>query len=168
MVQYFKVGQIVRVQGLKGEMRVYPLTDYKERFEEIDWVYIENDKETKYEIEKVRYKGDLAILKIKGIDSIDDAQKLIKKYLKIPRENARKLEDDEYFVSDLIGIKAYTVDGEYIGVLDEVLQTGANDVYLIKNDENKEILIPAIKKFVPKLSIEDKKMIIDPIEGMIE
>ncbi|CAH2212960.1 ribosome maturation factor RimM [Tepidibacter aestuarii] len=167
MIEYFKIGQIVKVQGLKGEMRVYPLTDYKERFEEIDWVYISDDKETKYEIEKVRYKGNVVILKIKGIDSINDAEKLMKKYLRIPRENARELEDDEYFISDLIGIKAYTVGGEYIGVLDEVLQTAANDVYLIKNDENKEILIPAIKKFVPELSIEDKKMIIDPIEGMI-
>ncbi|WP_099190414.1 ribosome maturation factor RimM [Tepidibacter mesophilus] len=167
MIEYFNVGQIVKVQGLKGDMRVYPLTDYKERFEEIDWVYISDDTETKYEIEKVRYKGNVVILKIKGIDTINDAEKLIKKYLKIPRENARDLEDDEYFISDLIGIKAYTVDGEYIGVLHEVLQTGANDVYLIKNDENKEILIPAIKKFVPELSIEDKKMIIDPIEGML-
>ncbi|MEJ8553625.1 ribosome maturation factor RimM [Tepidibacter sp. Z1-5] len=167
MIEYFNIGQIVKVQGLKGDMRVYPLTDYKERFEEIDWVYISDDTKTKYEIEKVRYKGNVVILKIKGIDSINDAEKLVKKYLKIPRENARELEEDEYFISDLIGIKAYTVDGEYVGVLDEVLQTGANDVYLIKNDENKEILIPAIKKFVPELSIEDKKMIIDPIEGML-
>lgn len=167
MLEYFKIGQIVKVQGLKGDMRVYPLTNYKERFEEIDWVYISDDTETKYEIEKVRYKGNVVILKIKGIDTINDAEKLIKKYLKIPRENARELEDDEYFISDLIGIKAYTVDGEYVGVLNDVLQTGANDVYLIKNDENKEILIPAIKKFVPELSIEDKKMIIDPIEGMM-
>jgi len=167
MIEYFKIGQIVKVQGLKGDMRVYPLTDYKERFEELDWVYISDDTETKYEIEKVRYKGNVVILKIKGIDTINDAEKLIKKYLKIPRENARELEDDEYFISDLIGIKAYTVDGEYVGVLNDVLQTGANDVYLIKNDENKEILIPAIKKFVPELSIEDKKMIIDPIEGMM-
>jgi len=167
MLEYFKIGQIVKVQGLKGEMRVYPLTDYKERFEEIDWVYISDDTKTKYEIEKVRYKGNVVILKIKGIDTINDAEKLIKKYLKIPRENARELEDDEYFISDLIGIKAYTVDGEYVGVLNDVLQTGANDVYLIKNDENKEILIPAIKKFVPELSIKDKKMIIDPIEGMM-
>ncbi len=167
MIEYFKIGQIVKVQGLKGDMRVYPLTDYKERFEELDWVYISDDTETKYEIEKVRYKGNVVILKIKGIDTINDAEKLIKKYLKIPRENARELDDDEYFISDLIGIKAYTVDGEYVGVLNDVLQTGANDVYLIKNDENKEILIPAIKKFVPELSIEDKKMIIDPIEGMM-
>ncbi|WFD08968.1 ribosome maturation factor RimM [Tepidibacter hydrothermalis] len=167
MLEYFNIGQIVKVQGLKGEMRIYPLTDYKERFEEIKWVYISDDTKTKYEIEKVRYKGNVVILKIKGIDSINDAEKLIKKYLKIPRENARELEEDEYFISDLIGIKAYTVDGEYVGVLDEVLQTGANDVYLIKNDENKEILIPALKKFVPELSIEDKKMIIDPIEGMM-
>lgn len=167
MLEYFKIGQIVKVQGLKGDMRVYPLTDYKERFEELDWVYISDDTKTKYEIEKVRYKGNVVILKIKGIDTINDAEKLIKKYLKIPRENARELEDDEYFISDLIGIKAYTVDGEYVGVLNDVLQTGANDVYLIKNDENKEILIPAIKKFVPELSIKDKKMIIDPIEGMM-
>ncbi|SHH07523.1 ribosome maturation factor RimM [Tepidibacter thalassicus] len=168
MVKYFKVGQIVNTQGLKGEMRVYPLTDYKERFEELDWVYIGDDLDTKYEIEKVRYKNNLVILKIKGIDNINEVEKIRNEYLKIPRENARKLEEDEYFIADLIGIKVYTVKGDYIGVLDDVIQTGANDVYIIKNEEGKEFLIPAVKQIVPEINIEEKKIIIDPIKGMID
>ncbi|SHK12065.1 ribosome maturation factor RimM [Tepidibacter formicigenes] len=167
MVEYFKVGQIVNTQGLKGEMRVYPLTDYKERFEELDWVYIGDDLETKYEIEKVRYKNNLAVLKIKGIDNVNEVEKLRNRYLKVPRENARKLEEDEYFIADLIGLKSFTLSGDYIGILEDVIQTGANDVYVIKNEEGKEFLIPAVKKFVPEINMEDKKIIIDPIEGMI-
>ncbi|KXZ40060.1 16S rRNA processing protein RimM [Alkalithermobacter thermoalcaliphilus JW-YL-7 = DSM 7308] len=167
MQKYFKVGQIVNTQGLKGEMRVYPLTDYKERFEEIQWVYIGDDLQTKYFIEKVRYKNNLAIIKLKGIDNINEVEKLRNKYLVIPRENARELEEDAYFIADLIGLNAYTVDGKYLGVLEDVMQPGANDVYVIKSEDGKEYLIPAVKQFVPEININERKIIIDPIEGMI-
>lgn len=167
MIKYFKVGQIVNTQGLKGDMRIYPLTDYKERFEELDWVYIGDDLNTKYEIEKVRYKNNLAIIKIKGIDDVNQVERLKNKYLTIPRENARQLEEGEHFIADLIGLEVYTVDEKYVGIVEDIIQTGANDVYLIKGEDNREILIPAVKQFVPKINVPDKKIIIDPIEGMI-
>lgn len=167
MIKYFKVGQIVNTQGLKGDMRVYPLTDYKERFEELDWVYIGDDLNTKYDIEKVRYKNNLAIIKIKGIDDVNQVEKLKNKYLTIPRENARQLEEGEHFIADLIGLEVYTVDENYVGVIQDIIQTGANDVYLIKSEDGREILIPAVKQFVPKISISDRRVTIDPIEGMI-
>ncbi len=168
MIKYFKIGQIVNTQGLKGEMRVYPLTDYKERFEEIDWIYIGEDLQTKYEIEKARYKNDMVILKIKGIDNINEVERLKNKYLMIPRENARALEEDAHFIADLIGLKVYLVEGEYIGKLKEVMQPGGNDIYVIEREDGKEVLIPAVKKFVPEINITEGKMIIDPIEGMVE
>lgn len=167
-IEYFKVGQIVSTQGLKGDMRVYTLTDYPERFEELDWVYMEGDFHTKHEIEKVRFKGQLAIIKIKGIDNADDVEKLRSKYLYVPRENARELDEDEFFISDMIGMDVYTVEDEYIGTLKEVLQYSANDVYVVKNEEGKEYLIPAVMEFVPTIDIENKKMIINPIKGMLD
>src|SRR5690606_9220802 len=118
-------------------------TDYPERFEELEWVYIEGDFNTEYEVENVRYKGQLAIIKLKGIDNVDDVEKLKSKYLYIPRENARELDEDEFFISDMIGIDVYTIDNEYVGVLKDVLQYSANDVYVVKNKEGKEHLIPA-------------------------
>lgn len=168
MIQYFKVGQIVNTQGLKGDMRIYPLTDYKERFEELKWVYIGNDLKTKYEIEKVRYKNSLAVIKIKGIDNTNDVELLRNQYLYIPRENARILDNDENFISDLIGLDVYLVNGDFVGKLNSVMQTGGTDVYSIITSDKKEILIPAVKKFVPEVNIKLRKMIIDPIEGMIE
>ncbi|OPJ55634.1 ribosome maturation factor RimM [Alkalithermobacter paradoxus] len=166
MQKHFKIGQIVNTQGLRGEMRVYPLTDYKERFEEIQWVYIGDDFNNKHFIEKVRYKNSMVILKIKGIDDINQVERLKNKYLVIPRENARELEEDTYFIADLIGLEVYTVNGEYVGILEDVMQPGANDVYVIKNG-SKEYLIPAIKQFVPHINMNERKIIIDPIEGMI-
>ena len=167
-VEYFKVGQIVNTQGLKGEMRIYTLTDYPERFEELEWVYIEGDLSTKYEIESVRYKGQLAIVKLKGIDNANDVEKLKFKYLYVPRENARELDEDEFFISDMIGMDVYTIDNNYVGVLKDVLQYSANDVYVVKNKEGKEYLIPAVMEFVPTIDIENKKMIINPIKGMLD
>ena len=167
MVEYFKVGQIVNTQGLKGDMRVYPLTDYKERFEELEWVYMGNDRKTKYELEKVRYKNNLAIIKIKGIETANEVDSLRNEYLYIPRENARELGSDEHFISDLIGLNVYLTNGDFVGRLDSVIQTGANDVYSILTEDKKEILIPAIKKFVPKVDIKGNTVVIDPIEGML-
>lgn len=166
MIEYLKVGKIVSTQGLKGEVRVYTFADDIKRFDDLKEFYLE--KKEKFEVERVRYKGNMVIMKIKGIDVIEDTQRLMNKFMYVSRENSRELDEDEYFISDMIGIKAYTVSGEYIGVLDDVLQYSANDVYVIKNDEGKEFLIPALYKFVPTIDMNERKMIIDPIKGMID
>ncbi len=107
-------------------------------------------------------------MKIKGIDTVEDAEKLKNKFMYVSREESRDLEEGEFFISDMIGIDVYTIDGEHIGILDEVLQYAANDVYVIKGQEDKEYLIPAIMKFVPTIDMEERKMIIDPIKGMLD
>ena len=168
MVEHLKIGQIVNTQGLKGEVRVYPLTDDIKRYDELNTFFIGEDFNKKYNSERVRYKGNLVILKIDGINLIEDAEKLKGKYLYVSREDSRKLEEGEFFISDMIGIEVYTVNDEYVGVLKDVLQYAANDVYVVKNEEDKEFLIPAVMKFVPTIDIENRKMIIDPIKGMID
>ena len=165
---HFKIGQIVKTQGLKGEVRVYSTTDDIYRFDYLNTFYIGKDFNTEYKVERVRYKGNLVIMKIKGIDTVEMAEKLRGKNVYVSREESRDLEEDEFFIADMIGIKVYTVNDEYVGTLDDVLQYSANDVYVIKGEDDKEYLIPAVMKFVPEIDIEEGKMIIDPIKGMLE
>lgn len=162
----FRIGQIVNTQGLKGEVRVYPYTDDINRFDELEYFYIDKNLNNKYEVERVRYKGNMVIMKIKDIDSIELAEKLKTKNMYIGREQGRELEEGEFFVSDLIGLDVFTVDGEKVGVLKDVLQHAINDVYVVSSGE-KEYLIPSIEKFVPTIDLDQNKMIIDPIKGML-
>ena len=163
----FRIGQIVNTQGLKGEVRVYPYTDDINRFDELEYFYIDKNLNNKYEVERVRYKGNMIIMKIKDIDSIELAEKLKTKNMYIGREQGRELEEGEFFVSDLIGLDVFTVDGEKVGVLKDVLQHAINDVYVVSSGE-KEYLIPSIEKFVPTIDLDQNKMIIDPIKGMLD
>lgn len=164
---HFKVGKIVNTQGLKGEVRVYPFTDDINRFDELDVFYLDKDFSTKWNVERVRYKGNLVIMKIKDIDSIEKAERLRDKFIYVSREDSRDLEEEEYFIADMIGLEVFTLAGEKVGVLSDVLQYAANDVYVIKGEE-KEYLIPAIMKFVPTIDMNERKMIIDPIKGMLD
>lgn len=163
-----RIGQIVNTHGLKGDMKVYPLTDYPERFEEIDGVYLENDSEKKLVIEKVRYQKKMVLLKIKGIDTIEAVEKLRDVYLLIDENDRRELDEDEHMISDLIGLNVYLEDETLLGSIKEVLQYSANDVYVVKNAEGKEYLIPALKQFVPVVDVKNNKVIIRPIKGMLE
>ena len=163
----FRIGQIVNTQGLKGEVRVYPYTDDINRFDELEYFYIDKNLNNKYEVERVRYKGNMVIMKIKDIDSIELAEKLKTKNMYIGREQGRELEEGEFFVSDLIGLDVFTVDGEKVGVLKDVLQHAINYVYVVSSGE-KEYLIPSIEKFVPTIDLDQNKMIIDPIKGMLD
>ena len=164
---HFKIGQIVNTQGLKGEVKVYSYTDDINRFDELESFYLGKDKENQFDVERVRYKGNMVIMKIKGIDSVESAEKLRNKFMYVSREESRELEEGEFFIADMIGIEVYTVENEFVGTLAEVLKYSANDVYVIKNEE-KEYLIPAMVKFVPTIDMENRKMIIDPIKGMID
>jgi 16S rRNA processing protein RimM len=165
---HFKIGQIVSTQGLKGEVRVYSYTDDIYRFDDLETFYLGKDLENKWIVEKVRYKGNMVIMKIKGIDTVEEAEKLKNKFMYVSRDEGRELEEGEFFISDMIGIDVYTVDGQHIGVLDDVLQYAANDVYVVKGAENKEYMIPAMLKFVPTIDMNERKMIIDPIAGMLD
>ncbi|NLK71854.1 MAG: 16S rRNA processing protein RimM [Clostridiales bacterium] len=165
MVDMFNVGQIVNAVGIKGELKVYPLTDYKERFDELEFVYIEGRR---FDIERVRYNNELVILKLKGIDDRTTAEKYKTLYLKIDRENARKLPEGTYFIVDLIGCEVYSTDGSYIGTLTDVIQSTAQDLYEIKTKELKNILVPAVEEFVKEIDIEKKMIKIQLIEGLMD
>ena len=165
---HFRIGQIVNTQGLKGEVRVNPYVDDINRFDELENFYLDKNFNQEFEVERVRYKGNMVIMKIKGVDSVEMAERLKTKNLYVSRENSVDLDEDEFFIADLIGLDVFTVAGEKVGTLKDVLQYSANDVYVVKGDNDKEYLIPSTLKFVPEINIEEKKMIIDPIKGMLD
>ena len=137
---HFRIGQIVNTQGLKGEVRVYPYVDDINRFDDLESFYLNKNFNEEFEVERVRYKGNMVIMKIKGIDSVELAEKLKTKNLYISRENSVDLDEDEFFIADLIGLEVFTVAGDKVGVLKDVLQYSANDVYVVKGDNDKEYL----------------------------
>ncbi len=163
-MEQFKLGKIVSAVGLKGEFKVYPYTDYKERFEEMKELYIEKDLHI---IEKVRYSGQLVILKIQGIDDRTSAEKMRGKYLLIDRENARKLPDDSYYIADLIGLAAVDENGAAIGTVSDVIQNPAHDIYEILAADGRKILVPAVDEFVLNVDLEGGFIVLHLIEGML-
>ena len=136
MVEYFDIGYISNTHALKGEVKVKPYTDDSKRFRKLKKVLVDfNGNLVSYDIEQVRYQQDMVLLKLKTIDSIEQAEKLKNHYIKIPRSEAKSLEDGEYFIADLIGCEVY--ENELIGVLDDIFTAGAGDVYVIKEKAKK-------------------------------
>ena len=167
-MEYLEIGQIVNTNGLKGLLTVNPFTDDIERFEDLKKVYILYNKELiEKTIEEVKYKKNQVLLKLKGIDSIEEAEKYRECYLKINREDAIELPKDTYFIVDLLGLEVVTTDNKLLGKINDIFQTGSNDVYIVKDELGKQILLPAISDVVKKVDLENKKMIVELIEGLI-
>lgn len=168
MQEYLEVGQIVNTNGLKGLLKVNPFTDDITRFERLKTIFIEHKKELlEFEIESVRYQKKQVLLKLKGIDTIEEAEKYREDYLKINRNKEEKLPEDTYYIVDLIGLDVYTEDGEILGKLDDVFSTGSNDVYVVKNSEGKQILLPAISDVIKNIDLKQKKIVVNLIEGLL-
>ena len=151
MEDLLQVGVITTTHGVRGEVKVFPTTDDANRFKKLKEVILDTGKEQlPLEIAQVKFFKNLVILKFKGIDNINDIEKYKGKSLYVTREHAVKLKKDEYFIADLIGMRAVTEEGEELGTIKDVLQTGANDVYIIKKDGEDELLVPAIKDCVER------------------
>ncbi len=168
MQEYLEVGQIVNTNGLKGLLKINPFTDDITRFERLKTIFIEHKKELlEFEIESVRYQKKQVLLKLKGIDTIEEAEKYREDYLKINRNKEEKLPEDTYYIVDLIGLDIYTEGGELLGKLDDIFSTGSNDVYVVKNSEGKQILLPAISDVIKNIDLEQKKIVVNLIEGLL-
>lgn len=165
MEQMFTIGKIVNTHGVKGEVRVLPSTDDVKRFGKLKEVKVENRTMTTYEIETVRYHKNFVLLKFKGIDTMNEAELLKNSLLKIDRKDALPLKKDEYYQCDLYGLRVVTDTGRDLGKLTDILMTGSNDVYVVRNEE-KEILIPAIKQCILKVDLEVGEMLIHLLEGL--
>jgi len=168
MDNYLRVGVITTTHGIRGEVKVFPTTDDPNRFKELKQVFLDTGKDfVSLEIEGVKFFKQLVILKFKGIDNIDDIEKYRGKDILINRENAVKLEEGEYFIFDLIGSEVVTEDGTRFGELVEIMITAANDVYIVKTPEDKEVLIPYIKECILNIDIQNKIITVHLMNGLI-
>ncbi len=167
MQKYFEIGQIVTTNGIKGFVKVNPFTDNIKRYDDLKSIYIEYKSELlEFKIEEVRYYKNQVILKLEGIDSIEEANKYRNCYLKIKREDAVKLPENTYFIADLIGIQVFDESNNFLGNIVDIFSTGSNDVYVVKNEIGKEILLPAISEVIKQIDIKNSKMVVNLIEGL--
>ena len=168
MEDFLRVGVISSTHGVRGEVKVFPTTDDPTRFKKLKEVILDTGREQKgLEIEGVKFFKQFVILKFKGIDNINDIEKYKGKSLFVTRENAQPLGEDEYYIADLIGMEVYLEDGSHFGTLKDVMETGANDVYIIKTEEGKEVLIPAIYECILDVDVEAGKMEIHLLDGLV-
>ena len=167
MQKRLEVGQIVNTFGIKGEVKVTPFTDDINRFDNLKKVYVKTRKEDKlYKVEGVRYHKNMVLLKLEGIENPEQAELLKNAYLEIDREDAIPLKEGQYFIVDLIGLDVYTDEGDLLGKVDDIYNTGANDIYVVKDELGKQILLPGIKDVIKEVILDDR-IIVHLIPGLI-
>lgn len=169
MEDILQVGVITSTHGVRGEVKVFPTTDDAERFKRLKEVLLDTGKEQiTLEIEGVKFFKQFVILKFKGIDNINDVEKYRQNSLYVTRKNAVRLKKDEYFIADLIGLKVLDEEEKEIGRLEDVMETGANDVYVIRMTDGKELLLPAIKQCVLAVEPEAGFLKVHILEGLLD
>ncbi len=168
MTKYLEIGQIVNTFGIKGMVKVKPFTDDIKRFDKLKKVYIENKNGRKeYEIEEIKYHKEMVLIKFKGIENPEDANLLRESYLTVDRDSEEPLEEGTYYIVDMIGLEVETEEGEKLGSLVDIFNTGSNDIYVVKNELGKQILLPAIKDVIKKIDMEKRKITVHLIPGLM-
>lgn len=168
MTKYLEIGQIVNTFGIKGMVKVMPFTENIERFSKMKTVYVKNKKENKkYEIEEVKYHKNMVLIKFKGIENPEQADLLRQSYLLVDRADEEPLEEGTYYIVDMIGLEVYTDEGELLGILGDIFNTGSNDIYVVKNELGKQILLPSIPDVIKKIDMPNKKVIVHLLPGLV-
>ena len=168
MQKRLEVGQIVNTFGIKGEIKVVPFTDDIKRFDNLKNVYVKTKKESKqYKIENVKYHKNMVLIKLEGINTVENAETLRNAFLEIDRKDAVPLEEGTYFIADLIGAEVYTDEGKLLGKVEDIFNTGSNDIYVVKDELGKQILLPGIKEVIKEVLLEQEKIIVHLIPGLI-
>ena len=167
--KYLQVGAITSTHGIKGEVKVFPTTDDPRRYDELDEVFLDTGKELKVlHIQSVKYFKQFVIVKFKEFGDINEIEPFKGKNIYVDREHAVDLEDDEYFVADLLGLKVVTDAGEEFGELTDVLFTKANDVYVVTQPDGKEVLIPAIEECIMDVDLDEEIMTVHIMPGLLD
>ena len=167
MEELLQGGVITSTHGVRGEVKVFPTTDDPERFKTLKHVLLDTGREKKpLEIQGVKFFKQFVILKFKGIDNINDIERYKGRPLLVSREDAVELHEDEYYIADLIGMKVKTDDGEN-GTLKDVIETGANEVYVVEFEKYGEVLIPAIHECILDVDVENMQMEVHLLEGLV-
>ena len=169
MEDLLQVGIITSTHGVRGEVKVYPTTDDPGRFRRLREVVLDTGREKlNLEIEGVKFFKQFVILKFKGLDNINDIEKYRQKSLYVTRKNAVRLQRDEYFIADLIGLKVQDEDGAELGTVKDVIETGANDVYEVEMADGRSLLLPAIKQCILNVDVENGMMQVHVLEGLLD
>ena len=165
-MDYIRIGMVSKPRGIRGEVKVIPLTDDIKRFSDLEYVFVEDGKSyRRLNVKGTRFGDGCAFLFLETVYTCDEAEKLRGKYICVDREHAVKLPEDRYFIFDLEGCRVVTDEGKELGEITEVMQPGANDVYVVSDGKN-EVLIPAVKSFVLDVDIEHKTVTVK--ESMLQ
>lgn len=168
MTKYLEIGQIVNTFGIKGMVKVKPFTDNIERFSNLEKIYIKNKSgQTEYKIQEVKYHKNMVLVKFEGIENPEQADLLRNSYLIVDRETEEPLEPGRYYIVDMIGLDVFTDDNEYLGKLEDIYNTGSNDIYVVKNELGKQVLLPAIEDVIKNIDMDNKKVIVHLIPGLV-
>ena len=168
MTKYLEIGQIVNTFGIKGMVKIKPFTDDIRIFDKLEKIYIENKKSRKeYVIEEVKYHKNMVLMKLKGIDTPEDANLLRQSYLLIDRDKEEPLEEGTYYIVDLLGLEVYTDEDKLLGTVQDIFNTGSTDIYIVKDEQGKQVLLPGISEVIKEINLEDKKIIVHLIPGLI-
>lgn len=169
MEELFRIGSIATTHGVHGEVKVYPTTDDPGRYKKIKEVILDNGKEQKTaHIEQTKFFKQMVIVKFRECNTMDEAEKLRGYELYVTREHAIPLKKNEYYIADLIDMQVLTDEGAALGVIEDVLQTGANDVYVVRQPSGKEILLPAIRDCILSVDVPEKKMTVHILDGLLD
>lgn len=169
MSNYFEIGKIVNTHGVRGIVKVKPMTDDIKRFNKLKTITVrQRGKDQEYHISKVQFNKDMVLLTLEEVTDMDQAIALKNSSILISKDKALPLRKDEYYIGDLHGLEVFTEDNELLGVVKDVIFTGANEVYVVEREEGKDLLIPAIKACIKDVQIENKKMIVHLLEGLLD
>lgn len=168
MTDYFEIGQIVNTFGIKGMVKIKPFTENIEQFEKLGKIYIKNKHGKKeYKIQEVKYHKQMVLIKFEGIENPEDADLLRGSYVLINRKDAKPLEEGTYYIVDLLGLDVYTDEDVLLGKVDDIFNTGSNDIYVVKDELGKQALLPGIDDVIKKVDLEHKKIIVHIIPGLM-
>ena len=166
--EYFEIGQIVNTFGIKGFVKINPFTDDMKRFEELESVLVVKNKELiEMQIEEVKYHKNVVLVKFKDIEDINMAEKYKGCYIRIKREDARKLPKDTYFIADLIGVSVFDENDNFLGKVNDIYNNKVHDIYVIKDDLGKQILLPSTKEIIKQIDVENDRIVVHLIDGLV-
>ena len=168
MTKYLEIGQIVNTFGIKGMVKIKPFTDDINRFDKLKKVYIKNkDGKKEYQIQEVKYHKNMVLMKLEGVDTPEQADLLRQSYLLVDRADEEPLEEGVYYIVDLLGLEVYTDDNKLLGKVDDIFNTGSNDIYVVKDEMGKQILLPGIPDVLKNVDLEKGRITVHLIPGLI-
>ena len=168
MTKYLEIGQIVNTFGIKGMIKIKPFTDDIERFDELEKLCIKNKEGIKdYKIQEIKYHKNMVLMKLEDVDTVEQADLLRQSYIIVDRSKEKPLEEGVYYIIDLIGLEVYTDENELLGKVDDIYNTGSNDVYIVKDELGKQVVLPGTKEVIKQVDLENKKIIVHLIKGLI-